>query len=265
MAGDNRKTFEHRLLSTVREALTEASFQKVQELQDLTSVLNLIFNIGSPPNQGLFDPDSVGLARWQTVIYCTSPDMAMSFINFILEYKVQKALLPSIPELQVHFVDPWNGPLPTSWSRSPDPPAVTMPKPFQALPPRGRRHVLLQLDKDGPNAGDAPEDGAENGHMIYMITFFGNLYPFRDLFEECGVAGTLTATSTSDEKNYIRYLKCTMDENDLRRVEIIMDEVLKGIPIYFVNMVGDDDDLVHWLRDLPSVAQEEMPTQDGGP
>eukprot|EP00969_Alexandrium_andersonii_P247038 10917368-Alexandrium_andersonii.AAC.1 len=60
---------------------------------------------------------------------------------------------------------------PEPWTFSP--PGGAAPHPFDAPPPRGRKHLALQVEKE-----DAP--GA------YSLLFVGNTYAFKSAFEKAG-------------------------------------------------------------------------------
>ena len=104
------------------------------------------FVAGSPALAGPSDPDEVGFLPWQLAMYSTSLDATLVFIHFILDYKVQQGYLHSMPELVANVFGNGNVSLPAPWQKLEDA-SVAMLGPFNALPPRGRRHVLAQLDK----------------------------------------------------------------------------------------------------------------------
>jgi hypothetical protein len=55
----------------------------------------------------------------------------------------------------------------------------------------------------------------------------------------------------------VRYLEIKLDPQSQDQVLMVLDCVLKGIPLYFVNMLGDADPMALWLQEQPSVFQAE--------
>ena len=226
----------------------------VRSLKDLEEVQQLRLVIGGPAKNGENDPDGVGLVDWQLVIYSGKGGVnaALDFVHFVMQHKVMKGYLDSMPALQARVVEPAATvhTLPTPWSLLTGD-SVAPPLPFCALPPKGRRHVLCQLDRQ--------EDG---GHML---TFFGGIYHFKDRFETHGIQGALLATGTAGERDYVRYVDCSVDEATSRqRATTVLESVLLGLPLYFINSAGSDDPMAAWLQLQPSIAQLESQSEATG-
>lgn len=260
LCGDNKGAFAFRVLTVAKDALQEHPDTRVRTLRDLETVLQVRLIVGSPAQAGPSDPDEVGFVDWQVVLYSTSLPAALAFIHFILDYKAQKGYASRVPDLAVHAVDADVGALPDPWILLADSSFIP-PKPFSVLPPKGRRHVILQLEqsKEGkPGVQSEEEDEAdEKEEMTYLLTFYGGIYHFKDRFEDLGVPGALVAINASEQKDYVRYLEIKLDPQSQDQVLMVLDCVLKGIPLYFVNMLGDADPMALWLQEQPSVFQAE--------
>lgn len=146
--------------------------------------------------------------------------------------------------------------------------AIAMPGPFNAMPPKGRRHALVQLElrdgavedkaADSQNTELSQEEEAEATVPIlkdlthYILTFYGNLYPFKEGFEAKCIRGAFITTSYA-EADYARYLECKLDEVSKTQILMVLEDILGSMPLYFINMVAEDDPMATWLRELPSI------------
>ena len=166
---------------------------------------------------------------------------------------MQKGSLGAFPDLQVHMVTGEAEDLPPTW-RFADPAEVALPEPFAALPPRGRRHVLAQLEK---------EEGIEEGESgdcqqaKYVLTFYGAIYQFKDAFDQGQIPGAYMATGTPDQRDYVRYVELTHEAKAMQKVSLVLQDVLKGLPVYFVNMVDPADEMGIWVERQPSIIAAE--------
>lgn len=257
LTGPAKGNFSYQLLSTVREALLEHPNPKVRSLADVETVLQLRVILGGPPPSGRSDPDNVGLVDWQLVLYCTgsSPSTALDFVNFLLQYKMQKGSLSVLPDLQVHMVTGAADELPPPW-RCADAAQISVPKPFGALPPKGRRHVLAQLEKEEAEGIEDSERGGSQ-QAKYILTFYGAIYQFKDAFDQAQIPGAYMETSTADQRDYVRYVELTHEANAMQKVLLVLQDVLKGLPVYFVNMVDPADTMVAWVQEQPSIIAAE--------
>lgn len=86
----NAKAVTYKVLAVVKDALLVRPNPNVQAWADLEKVLQLRLIVGAPANSGPSDPDGVGFMDWQLVIYASSLDAALTFIDFLLDCKVQK-------------------------------------------------------------------------------------------------------------------------------------------------------------------------------
>lgn len=245
----------------MRDAILEHPNPEVRALPDVEKVLRIRLVLGAPAQVGPSDPDEVGFVDWQLVIYSCGLSGALEFIHFILSYKVQKRFLRAMPDLAVHVACSGCSPLlplPAPWQML-EGTAVDMPQPFSALPPKGRRHVLAQLE--GPSKEDVTEEGTEEdeAEATYTLTFRGNIYPFKDRFEDYGVPGALAAINEPQQNDYVRYLVLKLDDASKQKVQEVMEDVLMALPLFFINMAGDADPMAAWLLQQPSIMEAEVP------
>ena len=281
LAGPNARCFSFKIMAVMREAVLEHPNVKVRTAQDVESVLGLRVVLGTPAPVGPSDPDGVGFVDWQLVIYSCGLPVVLDFIHFILDYKVRKEIeIASLPLLAVHVIGSAGSPPPSlssPWFYLKDT-RIEIPKPFSALPPKGRRHLLMQLDvldKKGDNKEEdkgtlemeqvesvGEEKDQSQPDPTYAITFFGNIFPFKDRFDEQGIPVTLTVTNAVGQKSYTRYLEVSMDAPSKQKVLGVLEGVLKGLPLYFINMADKNDPMAAWVLQQPSIVQSESA---GGP
>ena len=266
LAGGGSGAFSFRILSVAKEALEEHPNDNIRSLRDLEGVLRIRLVAGAPAQAGPSDPDGLGIVDWQLVIYATAIKDVLEFIQFVLDYKVQKGYISGVPELIAQISHMGPGTFSAPWKPLLDE-NIKLPKPFSVLPPKGRRHIVVQLEKQAEIDGDGAADLATQGGEVavpfgptdsYVLTFYGGIYHFKDRFEERGVPGALLAMRTDqDQKEYVRYLEIKMDEVGMRQVRMVLEEVLKYIPLYFINLAGASDSLAIWLQKQSSIVQAE--------
>lgn len=259
------------ILAVAKEALLEHPDSRVRSLQDLEAFLQVRLVVGAPPRTGPADPDGVGLVDWQVAIYSNGLAMALEFIEFIVNYKVRKGILATKPDFLAHVMDLGSGPLPSPWQKLEDD-TLKLPHLFSAMPPRGRRHVLAQLelqpeqeltDQGGDNI-DANQKGEEgegskedHQDLTYILAFYGNLYPFKDRFESNDIPGAFIAINASERPEYVRYVKFNGESDSMQKVLLVLQNILKNMPVYFINMTGESDGMAAWLRQQPSIFPAE--------
>ena len=161
-------SLSYRFMTVVKDAILEHPNQEVRTLQDVEKILQIRCILGSPAQVGESDADKDGFLDWQLVLYSCNLEGALGFIHFILDYKVRKNVLAGMPELAVHAAHTGRSPLPSlppPW-RKVDSGALAVPKPFSALPPPGRRHVLAQLERlEEPNSQGNASEGEDNAEQ----------------------------------------------------------------------------------------------------
>ena len=92
-----------------------------------------------------FDRDEVGHQVWRCALYVGSPTFhpVLELLKIVVDRYVESGRLLMRPDLVVVGVEPSHA-LPDGWVVRP---AVSPVSPFFALPPKGRRHVLAQVEQ----------------------------------------------------------------------------------------------------------------------
>ena len=250
--GSAKNSFTYQLLSNVKEALASNQDPNMQDLKAVEQTQKVRLISGGPPVEGQLDQDGVGIQKWQTVIYAAGedPSKALDFIQLVLEHKLRRGILAVMPKLTVGFPNGgFQGPLHGAWQLS----AMAsdsggVPKPFAALPPRGRRHVLAQLE--------IKEDGEGKK---YLFTLFGNLYPFRGRLEELQVSAAELDLGTEGGAQHIHFLEfADLDEGEAL-LNPVLERGLLRLPVYFIDATSTvDDEVAAWLLEQPGVFLGEV-------
>ncbi len=263
-----RLSFGYQLLGVCREALQEHPNQNIRDLAHLEAEMHMKILHGAPPMTGAPDPDGVGLEAWQPVVYASTPAEGLDMIRFIMQHKVKTGQILQLP----HFIAVFPAQPNTETPQVPAPWIVHTEHPlqqhaFRALPPRGRRHVLLQVEVDGvqhgrstipPNqeATQQDEEIQENDVVDknYTIMFFGGIYGFRELFDAANIQGGSVPQPDGTKDEYVRHMKVTSSESDRQRLKTIFEQVLLGVPVYLIDQTDSTDDpLVSWLLTQPAI------------
>ena len=258
IVGTAQNAFGYQVLAAAREALGQHPNQDVRTLQDVEARLGVRLVLGGPPvSGGRLDVDGVGVQPWRTVLYAMGQDVryALDFVHLVLAHKAQKGAIARMPHLAVHFVGrrAQNMTLPGPWQKAVD--SIHLPPAFAALPPKGRRHVLCQLEW---KSGHDEEDSAGELPPKYVFSVFGNAYPFRTYFDGRGIAGAqLEESASGDTRQYVRYVEFESLDQCTEVVGAILIECLHGLPVFFVNMVSADDPVAQWLLAQESVERGE--------
>lgn len=264
-AGDNQRVFAYQILTIAAEALSEHPDVRVRSLKDLEEVQQLRLIIGAPAKSGDSDADGVGLIDWQLAIYSGAGgvDAALNFIHYILDYKTRKGYISTMPGLAVRVMFSEAAvALPAPWQELDDE-SIIMPKPFAALPPKGRRHILAQLDWKEEESDQRGQGSDDPTSTQYQLSFFGGIYHFKERFENHRIPGTLLPTSNPDKRDYVRYVDISLAHAAAeQRVLAVLNSVLLGLPVFFVNGVGSDDPMALWLLQQPSVLEGEAQSAD---
>jgi hypothetical protein len=262
-AGQN--SFGFQILRVAQEAMLRYPDENIRDLDRMEEVHKVRLLHGAPALSGETDPDKVGIEPWQVVLYAagSTPNAALDFIKFILMHKVAKGHVQQLPKLAVASREAGVKDLPAPWQL--DTESVWCQKPFGALPPRGRRHVLCQLELKAAApadvSADAPvEEGTGGGESdvelqaSYCFSVFGNIYNYRDLFDAAGIPGGYVVSPDEENREYVRSVEVSEDAKGKRVLQSILEEVLLKIPVYFINATGDKSNaLASWLSQQPSV------------
>ena len=270
-AGQDHRWLTFKMLPTIREYLKEQADATMHTTQDLESNHCIRLISGMPPLESDPDPDEVGIVPWRAVIYCagTSPEPALDFIRQVLEWQIQRRQLLQMPPLLVFVHEKLDFELPLPWAPC-APTAIQPPNPFAVPPPRGRRHVLCQLELEKnhhPIEGDGESQGeGEDGsiHPKYLLTIFGGIFAFRERFDQQQIAGERVDTEVKGKVNYVRYLEglSVDDPSSTERLQSLLNDVLAKVPVYFINRVGAEDPMAKWLLAQKTVIYSEILVDD---
>ena len=259
-----RNAFGYQVLAVAREALLKHPNNNIRDLQQLESVLNVRLLNGAPPHTGALDPDGTGIEAWQVVLYTSSVTNALDFIHLVLKHKVAKGHLLQLPNMTVACPDGSVESVPEPWTLNTNPPHC--PKAFAVLPPRGRRHVLCQVELSGSRTTTAssqdskeePEPNTEvedknNTSTLYTFSFFGGIYSYRELFDAANVEGGYNV-GPEGNRDYVRTLEVLNNQEGKDRLMSLHEQVLLNVPIYLVDATENpDDEFVAWFASLPHI------------
>ena len=277
LAGLGQRAFTYKAMTSAKEALASYDNGGITTLQELEEKDHIRLVVASSPPTGLLDVDKVGMVEWQIAFYAagqTGICTVLGFIHHVLNHKVQQGQLREVPPLQV-FACPGLHVMtvapPAPWTVGTSHQIKSIPKPFAAAPPRGKRHIVAQLERHGPadaqipsNTQEEPEDSQvyqPEGDTKYLLTFLGGLFHFRLLFDNLQIAGGWVAKNDADpeQRDYVRYVEFTDDDASKAKVEQIFRDALLDIPVFFVDMVGPNDPVSMWLLGVSSVIPGEHP------
>ena len=252
LAGPAKNAFTYQILSTAKDALANSPNVNVRDMRALESVGRVRLLSGGPPPSGPADEDEVGIQKWQTVLYAAGPDPcpALDFIRLVLDYKLQTGALDTMPPLVAHLPDGgFQGPLKGAWQlvASVD---CNLPKPFAAYPPRGRRHVLAQLERK-----------EEHGETKYLFSVHGAIYVFRSRFDDLQVP-VMEVQLSETVKVYVRVVEFSSLEDGEALLLSILEGALLRIPVYFMNKTRqEDDEVAAWILGQAGVTPGAVPEE----
>ena len=260
VVGGGRRAFTFQVLNAAREALLHNPDENVRSLQQLEAQKMVKLIVGAPPTTGSNDQDNVGIVTWNPVLYVAgpTPNTALEFIHLVVQHKVRSGTI-TMPQFAVQvFADqdidiqapvPWQVVPPADM---PDP----MPSPFLALPPRGRRHVLCQLERQAPEKQqeDTDEEGEGQEGVKYTFSVFGGIYAFRERFEEHSIQGAQVQVDPNTQE-YVRMVEFSGLEEGKSSLTDILENCLQQIPVFFINMAGSQDEARVALTPWHAVSQ----------
>ena len=140
------------------------------------------------------------------------------------------------------------GGLPAPWILLASPERILVPKPFAALPPRGRRH-MLEI-KGALNKNSSQEEVVPK----YLLTFYGGIFHFRQKFDDQEVPGVYLKTGASKHQcEYARYIEFGDAATGKLQVKGFLESILDNMPVYFVDLTACEDPVAAWLAAQASV------------
>ena len=233
VCGGAERAFTYQIVAALNDMLETEGLEDVKTLRDMEAKWHVCLSTGAPPPTGNNDPDGVGIVAWAPALYCggATPAKGLEMIHKTLQAKVQKALVV-MPQLKVWTPGALAFPLPDPWAAY-GAAGFVPPQPFRVQPPRGKRHILAQLEVQ-PNEAENNDD--EETPVKYMLSFFGGIYVFREVFEHHQIPGAAVTTGDG-QKDYIRCLGDLMVDDDAStaRISTVLNEILLGMPVFFIN------------------------------
>lgn len=249
--GRDHRMLTRQLLTALKTYLEQQPDSTVKTPQDMEDNWGIRVLNGGPPMTGERDPDNVGILPWQAAIYCAgeTPQKALELIVDILRHRN----LSAMPPLFLWCQQKLNFEPPTPWVTC-EPALIQPPTPFAAPPPRGRRHIICQLERQRNSS-----ETEETEEIKYMITTFGGIYTFRSRFDQQMIQGERVTAAEGDKANYVRYLEDLKPncQQSRRRVESLLVDVLMKVPVYLINAVGSRDPMATWVLSLDTVCHCE--------
>ena len=255
--GNAARSFTFQVLTSVKDMLEKGDDQEVKTLSVMESKWHVGIITGAPQPAGRSDPDKVGIAAWTPALYCGGiiPVKGLEVIHKTLEMKAQgQRFAQTLPQLKVWTPGALAFQLPDPWTAC-KPTEIVPPAPFNVQPPRGKRHVLAQLELQ-PN--ENVQDSDEEEPTKYMLSFLGGIYPFREAFDHHQIVG-VQVTKTDGEKDYIRVLD-NLDPNDGKaeaRIRVVLGDILSGMPVYLVNKTPRADLMAALVLSMESIVHGE--------
>ena len=253
VAGGSRRAFAFQVLNAAREALLHHPDERVRSLQQLEAHKMVKLIVGAPPTTGSNDQDKVGIVTWNPVLYVAgpTPNAALEFIHLVVQHKVRSGGI-TMPQFAVQPFADQDIQAPAPWQVVPPADMLDpMPSPFLALPPRGRRHVLCQLERQAPEKQEEGSDEERDGQegVKYIFSVFGGIYAFRGRFEEHSIQGAQVQVDPNTQE-YVRMVEFSGLEEGKPSLTDILQTCLQQIPMFFINMAGSDDEAPETLTSV---------------
>ena len=164
---ENRPSVTFGFLAAIRAYLPELRLETLEELEERKH-LRIVIASGQ-----VQDPDGVGVKPWRVAVYSGSatPIAALEFLAGFLEHVGGKPEFGVCgpPALQIHAQCSVHigTEVPEPWTLAS---ATTAPShAFDAAPPRGRRHLVLTVEKEVDSA-------------CYSFMVSGNTWQYRNVF-----------------------------------------------------------------------------------
>lgn len=175
----------------------------------------------------------VSAQAWRVALYASTTSLG-DVLGLLGAYVAEKSkgiefISSGMPALRVHPVAAQYFPsgLPEPWTF--EPMGSPLPHIFDAAPMRGKRHIMLQVERN------ADED-------VYTITFFGGIWSFRAAFDNAEVRGGYVEAEDGT-REYVRCLPdMKADEAGKERLANLLAEgVLRGHAVCLLDETGDSN------------------------
>ena len=220
-----------------------------------------------------FDRDNVGMVPWRGALYIAKADFtdALVLLGLVAQQKVESGHLTCPPPMHVVGLSDElpHGSLPEGWSYMK---VSEVPSPFAAAPPRGYRHLVMQVEKAEAAPAIAPigtgedkekeeiEEGQNKVHpvatedRVWTILCYGGIYEFRREFDSLNIEGGYV-DNDGEKREFVRTLSADLGEASKNMIlDVLGDGVFKHAPAAVLNATGEDtDDMVAWLVEQPTI------------
>ena len=197
-----------------------------------------------PGDRGL-DVDGVGIVAWRVALYAATKDVAetLSIVKQFVEWKCGQADFSGRhpPKLMLtHSSRAYasDAILTDGWEMKPM--GSLSLHPFDAAPPRGKRHMVLHVEMGDDDS-------------TYDMLMTGYTWPFRADFEMAGVQGGYI--DSDGKREYCRLLQSiSADDEGMKRIQGILEDTIKKYAVYLQdNTEKENDPMIAFLRSLEPV------------
>ena len=239
---DARQSLGYMLLDNATEALKSHPDPKTRNLKNLEINKHIKILTGAPPTSGQADPHGMDYVPWQPVIYGKGQNPAgiLELIGHIVEHQHTCGKWSGTPPLVIRTNEwPWPDPPPAPWQLRCHP-NMNQLACFRALPPLTRQHVLCQLNR------------CNTEKSTYILTFYGNLYPYRMLFNKEQIPAGMAPPDKENAENvkpvYVRQLSIDFNTVGQQAVLNVLVNVLCNLPVFFIDATDEpDDEFAAWM------------------
>ena len=256
------------LSAAIKDALPKFKDGKALTLEAMEKVHSIkCTNTGGKGDN--FDKDGAGLQQWRNAIYVAGPTChaALELVQLVAQQKVESGQLIVQPPLQIIDSAASNplGSLPAGWIYKQ---VLDAPGPFAACPPKGRKHLWMQVEtcqsgSEDAKEADTKEEGEEEeeGQVTpptpsWNLLFYGGIYEYRELFEAQNIEGAYVGPEGAS-KEFVRSLPVDMSSKETI-LHVLGEGVFQHAPVLLVNATeAEDDPMVNWLLDQRSVHLHE--------
>ena len=188
------------------------------------------------------DPDNMRFVPWRPVFYVAQQSIAffLDLVYRIMKHKNDAGHITDMPEFHVQGAkDDWLPPegLAEPWQKL-DTDPDWLPSIFRVPPPRGRRHVLCQIERN---------ENTTEGE--YTFLFWGALWVYRDKLDGLRMPGGFVPSHDPTEKRtYVRMVKINDDTEGRTRIEGILRNGFHNVPVYFIDQLHERENPIYkWM------------------
>ncbi len=241
--------FSFKILQMITEVLRTYDDSKLTDTQALETHHKIrVLNGGPTQAKEDNDPDNMKFVPWRPVFYVADQSITffLDLVYRIMKHKNDTGQLTDMPEFHIQSArDDWmpSEGLAEPWQKLDTDPGW-LPSIFRVPPPRGRRHVLCQIERS-----EDTHDGE------YALLFWGALWVYRDKLDSLRINGGFAPSQDPTEKRtYVRMVKLNDDAAGRERISSILNNGFHQVPIYFVDQLQERDNALYkWLLSFECV------------